>query len=332
VYTNRILLTALSAVLACASVPAQADVVHLEGGRQIVGRVLDDGDIVRVEMSGGVLTFPRARVARIERSELPSDALEKRLATLEMGDVEAALTLAEAACAAHLPETAGRVLERARDWAPEDERVREAVTRWHYLHRRLPPKPGAEERLRRAVGEDAHVYRSAHWRVAYDVTTEEARERATALEVAWRGFHRLMLQIGLHPEPVDDRMEALLFEQHADWVRATGAPPEALAGLNGIYVGPTGRILLFDPRTAPEAGLAHDQIAGAVAALAEKAVALENRETQLLEIRKKVEDFTPTPADREGAQLRKQKLAEIDGLLARSPSPRASRTRTTRCG
>ena len=47
-----------------------ADVVHLRGGGQLVGRATVKGDEVLVEFEGGSMTFPRAKVVRIERTEL----------------------------------------------------------------------------------------------------------------------------------------------------------------------------------------------------------------------------------------------------------------------
>lgn len=303
-------------VLVALAHPAAADVVHLEGGRQLVGRVIEDGDAIRVEVDGGTLTLPRSRIARIERSELPAEALERRVAELRDGDVAQALELADEARAAGLVDAAGRLLQRAAVWAPDDARVRDGLWHWRVLERRLPPDAAAAERLRAALGEGARVHRSPHWRIAYDGSPESAQERAQALEAVWRAFHRLLRDLDVEPAPLDARLEALLFRDHADWVRATGLPESAVAGLNGLYVGPTGRILLFDPRTAPEADRAQEQIQAAVAALAERVAALDQLEAQLREIRAQVEAFRPTPADRDGARMRGDKLAEIDGRLA----------------
>ena len=321
----RVLLAVL-VVLAAASLPAAADVVHLEGGRQLVGHVVDDGDPVRLKMDGGVLSLPRSRIARIERSELPSEVFARRIGELGAGDLVGALALSEEARAAGLPDLAGRVLEAAAEWAPEDPALREALWRWRVYDRKLPPDPEAAERLRLALGEHAHVFRSAHWRIAYDVTTETAQARAAALEHAWKAFHDLMLDLDVRPTAIDTRLEAMLFRNHADWVRATGAPAEALAGLNGIYVGATGRILLFDPATSPEAASAHDQVAEAVAKLAEKTVLLDQQEDELRKVRVDVETYRPTPGDREGTRLRKNKLVEIDDLLEQLAEQRRTMT------
>ncbi len=309
-------LLAVPLLLAAAALPVAADVVHLRGGRRIVGRVIDDGDPVRLEMAGGTLSLPRSRVARIERAELPSAALERQSAELREGDAAGALALAARAHEAALPRAEGRLLERAAAWAPDDAAVREALWRWRVLERPLAPDAAATERLRRLVGDDARVHRSAHWRIAHDCETAIARERAAALEDVWREFHDLMRDIGVRPAPLDRRLEALLFADHADWVAAAAAPADALRGLNGLFVGATGRILLFDTRTAPAAGTARAALTEAVTKLAEKAVYLDQREGQLRAIRLRVEEYRPTPADRDGARLRGEKLAEIDGLLA----------------
>ena len=63
--THLVLATALLLVAGAATPPARADVVHLRGGRQLVGRVVDDGDPVRLEMPGGTLSLPRTRIEKM---------------------------------------------------------------------------------------------------------------------------------------------------------------------------------------------------------------------------------------------------------------------------
>ncbi len=47
------------AVLALCASSAAADVVHLKGGGKLVGRVVEDGDTIRVVMAGGTLSLSK---------------------------------------------------------------------------------------------------------------------------------------------------------------------------------------------------------------------------------------------------------------------------------
>jgi len=87
---RQMLLVALGLAL-CAS--ARADIVHLTNGRSVEGKVSETPDKVTVAMSQGSVSFPRAQVQRIERSESVLEAFERRRTALPADDAAARAAL-----------------------------------------------------------------------------------------------------------------------------------------------------------------------------------------------------------------------------------------------
>jgi hypothetical protein len=83
----------LAGVLACAA--ARADVVYLKNGKSIEGKVTVDGDRVKVEIPHGTVSFPRAKVLRIEKRESRIEVYDRKYAALTADDSKARLALAE---------------------------------------------------------------------------------------------------------------------------------------------------------------------------------------------------------------------------------------------
>ncbi len=293
---------------------ARADVVHLKGGRQLVGRVVEDGDPVKIEVPGGVLSLPRWRVERVERAELPEAAYERERAALTRGDVPAALALAATARELRRADDEGELLGLAAAWAPGDDAISERLWKWRVLDRTTPDDASATRRMLAAFGEGARLHRSTHWRIAHDVDADTARACGAMLEATWRAYHRFVLRLGLRPRPVEGRLEAFLFADHGNWARATGLPKGSLEGLNGLFVGQTGRILLFDAGTAPTAESAEAKIRENVEAIATRAAELDTDETQLEAARAEVDAWHPTPGDRAGATRKDARVKQLDNL------------------
>ncbi len=295
---------------------SHADVLHLKGGRRIEGTIVDEGPFVRVEISGGSLTVPRERVVRIERALLPADRIAAARAELVDGDHLAALTLADEAGELGLLPERGDLLRQAAAWAPDDPATAEALWRWQVFERIPDEDPDAAHRLLAACGDGAQLYRTQHWRIAHDMSLDDARERGEMLEAAWRKFHELSERLGMPREPLDGRLEVLLFSAHQDWVRATGLTPMQVAGMNGIFLGSSGRVLLFDTLTAPEAQDIGAETAGELSELARAREALSAQQAELDTLRGELDDAQPTTSKEE--RVRRTELATwISGSLGR---------------
>jgi len=304
------------AVLSFWSSPAaHADVVHLKGGRQLVGRVIDDGDPVRIEVEGGLLTLPRSRVERVERAELPEVAYERTRAELEDGDVKTALALATTAHKLHRTRDEGRLLDLAARWAPDDKAVVARLWNWHVHDRPLEPDDERAAEMLAVIGENARLHRSAHWRIAHDVDPATARACGGMLEATWRAYHRFIARLGLRPRPIGGRLEALLFTDHADWLRATGLPAESLQGLNGLFHGETGRILLFDAGTGPAAAKATAHVGENAQAITAREAELDASEVDIAIARAEVEALRLSLTDRDGIAAKRAQLEALDELV-----------------
>jgi len=251
----RSVLSSLALVLLAGT--SWADVVHLRGGRRIVGTVEESGETVRIRFEGGTLTIPKSQVESIERGELPREAFDRRLAATAEDDVAGALDLAAFAEGAGLTEEAGRVLGRAAVRLPRDTRLREALRRWSVFVRKLPSDPEADAQLAAAVAGTTnvagHLHLTDHFRIAHDVDLDRARRAGEALESAYVKVYEIGARLGIDTRALDRRMDVLLFADHARWVRATGRPAEELAGLSGLYVHAERRVYLFDTATLPAA-------------------------------------------------------------------------------
>lgn len=260
---------AASCALAVLAAVAAGDIVHLKGGRRLVGRVEESPDTIRVELATGSVTLARSLVDRIEKAELPAEALAKRLDGLDAADVDGALALAADAETAGLPDVAGRALERAVAAAPEDVRVRAAAFRWRVHSRRLQPDPDGDARLLAAFGAGGRLHATAHFRIASDTAPDEVRRRAALLESTYVKVHELSAKFGIEARPIDRRLDVLLFADHARWVAALRRSPDELRGLTGLYLVEDGRIYLFDSTTLPEAREARESSDAARERLAE---------------------------------------------------------------
>lgn len=274
---------ALLAVAAFAGA-ARADVVHLRGGGRLVGHVTEADGKIRVRMKSGTLVLDPVDVLRVERTDLPSEILERRENSLREGDVEGALELARAAHDEGLTRREGELLSRAVEWEPGNVEAVRALRRWKIRDRVLDADPVAEAELVKDFGEGARVHRTAHWVMVHDVAHSRARRRAEMLEAAWRKFYDLADRLVIDPPPVERRLEVMLFDDHDRWRAALALPDEQVAGMNGMYVHSTGRILLYDTRTSPGSVAAQARLDDEQGAVAELYAQLETQREKLDEL------------------------------------------------
>jgi len=136
--------------------------------------------------------------------------------------------------------------------APQNSTIAARHRAWHVTDRVPLEDAEATARLARDFGPGGTLLRTRHWRIAYDAPLDSVRFRAAMLEASWRKFHEFAALLGTEPQLIDDRLEAMVFADHSQWAAATGLAPEALKGLDGIYVGHTGRMLLYDTGTSPD--------------------------------------------------------------------------------
>ena len=305
---------------------AAADVVHLKGGGRLVGRVEDQGDSVRIEMAGGTTTVPKSRIESIEPKDSPQAEIARKRRELPDHDVAAALALADAAGEAGLVADRGELLALAASWAPGDEKVRALCESWRIFERELPANPAAEAALAKSLGPDARIYRTAHWRIAYDTEVAVARRRGELLEAAWRKFHRLSDRAGIAVRPIDDRLEAMVLREHAAWLAAIAMPEQDVRGMVGIYLSETGRILLYDTRTAPEAKDAEAAVSKERTAVADAQAKLDAQRGEIARVEKAITEGRAARVRDEASLVQlNAALAQAKSLLAKDREALAAR-------
>jgi hypothetical protein len=262
---------------------ARADVVYLEGGGKIDGRIVEETDrAVVVKSAVGDVTVERRRVVRIERTADAAAALDARVAALATGDADGALQLAADAKAAGRFAQEGELLARAAEWAPSNPRVAERLRDWRRA-RREPERGAVEEQALVAVfRRPAELLRTAHWTIAHDRDRAVATGLGEAMEKTRREFFVVADRLGVDVEPPREAQCACACARFETWADAAGAPAAALGDVLGVYVHRTRRVLLYDTSTRPEVvrlvaavGLARDEMRRRTAAAVESRVAME---------------------------------------------------------
>ena len=114
-------------VIAASCAAVSADVVVLEDGRTLTGKVTVEGDQVTVVLSYATLRFPRSRVQSIERKQTPQEELATRLAK---ADATSADSLAEVAAWADdngLAREADQIYAKVIELDPDHAAAREGL-------------------------------------------------------------------------------------------------------------------------------------------------------------------------------------------------------------
>ena len=68
---------------------ASADTIHLKNGRQLVGKIIEEGPReLRIRAGTSEVTIPRSQIVRIERGKAPLEVYQERAAALPDDDAE----------------------------------------------------------------------------------------------------------------------------------------------------------------------------------------------------------------------------------------------------
>lgn len=123
-----------------AAAPLAADIVELTDGRILEGKVIEQGDEVRVEFDSGAVTFPRSMVARIEKKKLPREEFAEREKTLDPQDIEGWVELARFCKEKKLKAELQRVLARIIEIDSDNEFARTELGHVKVGEKWLPPE------------------------------------------------------------------------------------------------------------------------------------------------------------------------------------------------
>ena len=121
--------------------PALSDVVHLVGGGEVEGEILEENaGGVRIKTRFGTMDIPRSRIARIVRAKSIRQQLEDRRAALADDDAEGRFRLAEWAKEHRLEKEALGLYEEAARIDPLHEGANEAIGRVLFEGRYVTPE------------------------------------------------------------------------------------------------------------------------------------------------------------------------------------------------
>jgi hypothetical protein len=116
--------------IALAAAPLFADDVHLRGGGQITGEIVDQtADSVTVDIGGGTMSVRMSSVVRIERGSSPIQEYRARAGSIRAGDAEAWRELARWAEGQALATSAGEAWSKVAAITPDDPEANRALGR-----------------------------------------------------------------------------------------------------------------------------------------------------------------------------------------------------------
>ncbi|MEN8150189.1 MAG: hypothetical protein ABFS86_10220 [Planctomycetota bacterium] len=136
-HRNRALPVLVVLLLAFLAAPVIADVIYLKDGRKFTGKVVSESSTeVKFKSVGGVLTFKRKDVEKIEKGLTKNDEYEARRKKIASDDIAGLLELAR--------------------WCEEQKLVAKKKKVYRELTKKVPNHP----QVRRAMGQ---IYRDGKW-------------------------------------------------------------------------------------------------------------------------------------------------------------------------
>ncbi len=121
---------ALIAVLAALPVMVLADVVYLNSGGKLEGRIVSQTETsIEVDVGAGTLSFPMSAVERIEQGRSPLDDYDERASALAPDDLNGWLELARWASSEGLGTQSYRAYERVLELDPTNAEANRALGR-----------------------------------------------------------------------------------------------------------------------------------------------------------------------------------------------------------
>jgi hypothetical protein len=125
--------------------PVLADTLVLKDGREFEGKLVSEsGGVVKFKTAGGVLSFPREQIDRVEQGATPADEFKERLKKLDANDIEGRLALAR--------------------WCREEKLFSQRKKLLAEILKLCPDHPGVRR-------ENGQAFRDGKWVKADDVTS-----------------------------------------------------------------------------------------------------------------------------------------------------------------
>jgi len=118
------------------------------------------------------------------------------------------------------------------------------------------------EQLAEEFDSGTHLRVSPHYLLVYDTPNAWADSRVTLLERAHDAFYKAMRRGGFDPEPLDERLVGVLFDDHEDYL-AYGKQRDRLdvSTAGGYYSPRTNRITMYNTSSSPKLTDKHRKLA-----------------------------------------------------------------------
>jgi len=176
-----------------AALAASADTIHLKNGRQLVGKIIEEGPReLRIRAGTSEVTIPRSQIVRIERGKAPIEVYQERAAALPDDDAEGHFKLALYCLEHKLTTAAIAELRRVLEINPDHEQAR-ATLRPLIAQRSGPLLQRARELQARGDYEEAEKLLIAILEKYYDGPHAAAAQHLMAVGLAARGEFDLAL-------------------------------------------------------------------------------------------------------------------------------------------
>jgi len=115
-------------IITLAAAPVFADDIHLRGGGQITGQIIEQtDDSVTVDIGGGTISAKMSSVVKIEKNNSPLQEYRERAAKIPAGDAEAWRELARWAKGYSLSSQAREAYREVVAVLPDDEEANKAL-------------------------------------------------------------------------------------------------------------------------------------------------------------------------------------------------------------
>lgn len=115
----------------------------------------------------------------------------------------------------------------------------------------LPVEPDREQALLEQVGDHFKIRRTGHFVIAYDVPESVARELTARVERTYMSVTRFCRVAGITARPLTRRLEALFFNEPADYIRYCRSLRFRSEGTFGVYSQATNRAAYLNVRNDP---------------------------------------------------------------------------------
>ena len=235
-----ILLLLLSAIVA----QTNADIVHLNQGGQIEGKITRQNSTITIEFPNGSITVNADDIEKIEQKPLPQNVFAARLQ--KASTPNACIELAKWALTKNLDKQYIAALRTALLIDHKHVEARRLLREYKLYHAHLPYNEYAAKKLLADTGENFEIYRTEHYRICYNsafIFTEITGQR---LEQLYQEFMAFFEERNFEPAPLTDRLEVVLFDNPGMYRSYVEKLSAEMTYSSGFYSNKTGRSYFYD--------------------------------------------------------------------------------------